>query len=273
MMTMLIAIFVGLPVLATLLTYTLFCYEETNRTGQPLQPLLRLASRTAVKSALSEALILALHPVGLWPGLWRSPSSNSAPIVVLVHGLFHNPSAWALFRRWFHAHGLATACFHYPSWGSGDFTRTVADLRAYVETLRAEHPERDIHLVGHSLGGLLLRAAVADLSSHPNIKSLTTLGTPFHGSKLAPFALHSLGRFIWHESPTVQNVAALPFPEKIQGLALWSRADNMVLPNPALRCDLPGWKNRETADISHIAMLHSREIFREVLEAITRAAR
>ncbi len=262
----------GLPVLTTLLTYTLFCYEEANRTGQPLAIFLKLACRAAFRSTLSETLIFVLHPVGLWPGLWRRPRPGTSPLVILVHGLFHNPSAWILFRRWFHARGVATSCVGYPSWGGRDLEQVIADVRDHVDRLRRENPGRDIHLVGHSLGGLVLRAAVADLAPNPSIKSLTTLGTPFLGSKLAPFALHSLGRFIWHDSPSVREVAARPFPTNIQGQALWSRADNMVLPNSALWCEVPGWKNQETASISHIAMLHSREVFEDVMKVMRAAS-
>ncbi|NCD24219.1 MAG: alpha/beta fold hydrolase [Deltaproteobacteria bacterium] len=270
-MTIIVLFVLGIPALATLLTYTLFCYEEANRTGQDLGYFLKLGSLAAIRSALSEALVLALHPLGLWPGLWRDAQPGTAPVVVMVHGLFHNPSAWILFRRWFHARGFATACIGYSSWGAADLDQTIANVRQRVERIRQEHPGREIHLLGHSLGGLLLRAAVAELSCCPEIKTLTTLGAPFQGSKLAPFAMHSLGRFIWHESPTIRHLAALPFPKSIQGLALWSRADNMVLPTSALRCPIPGWKNQKTADISHIAMLHSREIFEETLRTIQAA--
>ena len=37
------------------------------------------------------------------------------------------------------------------------------------------------------------------------------------------------------------------------------------MPNDALRCGLPGCEERETAPVSHVAMIHSRSVFEEVL--------
>ena len=253
------------------LSYTFFCYEEANQRGHSLAPLAGMAVRSIARSVWSEMLILVLHPLGMYPRLWRAPSSARGPLVILVHGLFHNPSAWLFFRPQLHRNGFATACFGYSSWGP-DFETTVAELRAYVLELIAENPEREIHLVGHSMGGLLLRAAVAYLEPGHPIRSLTTLGTPFRGSKLAPFALHSIGRFLCYECPTVRQVAALPFPAAIQGLCLFSPADDMVLPHVALRCTLPGWIEEETAAISHVAMLMSRSVRERVTLALREAA-
>lgn len=257
--------FVGLVIL---LTYTLYCYEEANQSGRPLAPFLAMAGRTALRSAASELLIVALHPLGLWPGLWAKPTGGR-PLVVLVHGLFHNPGAWFLFRRRLHARGFATACFGYASWGA-EWDATVAELKEYLKKLPGE--EREIHLVGHSLGGLLLRSALADMRD-PRIRTLVTLGTPFWGSKLSPFALSSLGRHLGFRGETVTRVAGLPTPDHVRCLALRSPADNMVLPNSALRCGLPGWEERETRPVSHVAMLHAKEVFEEAVDWISAPVR
>jgi pimeloyl-ACP methyl ester carboxylesterase len=256
----LLLILAGFVGIVTLLTYTLYCYEETNRSGRPLAPFLAMAGRTALRSVASELAVVALHPFGLWPGLWSRPTQGR-PLVILVHGLFHNPGAWALFRHRLHARGWATACFAYASWGT-DWEPVVENLKRYLKNLAESHPHEDMHLVGHSMGGLLLRCALADLDE-PRIRTLVTLGTPFEGSKLSPFALSSLGRYLRYRGETVSRIASLPTPGKLRCLALRSPADNMVLPNSALRCGLAGWEERQTRPVSHVAMLHSREVFEE----------
>lgn len=263
MITFLLTLVVATVLLVTLLTFTIFCYEETNRTGQPLGRFLALAGRTVARSIVSECLIVVLHPMGLWPGLWSAPTEGKS-LVVLVHGLFHNPGAWVLFRRRLRARGHGAACFGYASWGT-EWETAVEGLRAYLDDLLRAHPGRDVHLVGHSMGGLLLRAALPKLADDRAVRSLVTLGTPYGGSKLSPFALTSLGRYLGHKGETVRAVAALPVPPHIRYLALRSPADNMVLPNDALRCGLPGCEERETAPVSHVAMIHSRSVFEEVL--------
>lgn len=262
MITFLLTAFLTLTLLLALLTYTLFCYEECNQTGKPLGPFLVLAGKTALRSIASEIVILLLHPVGLWPRLWKEPT-DGRDLVVLVHGLFHNQSAWVLFRRWMQAHGFAAVCVSYASWGA-EWDETVAALRKDLESLLAAHPDREVHLVGHSMGGLLLWSALAQLEDSSRIKSFVTMGTPFAGSKLSPFALTSLGRYLDYQGETVRAVTQQHLPSHVRRLALHSPADNMVLPNAALRCTAPGWQELTTRPVSHVAMLHSREVFREV---------
>jgi hypothetical protein len=57
----------------------------------------------------------------------------------------------------------------------------------------------------------------------------------------------------------------------VRRLAIYSPADNMVLPNTALRCPAPGWNESQTGPISHVAMLHSRETFQAVMNWIEKS--
>ncbi len=270
MIAVLLTLFLGTTLVLSLLTYTLFCYEESNQSGKPLPPFLALAAQTFLRSAVSETAILILHPLGFYPRLWKG-ATEGKDLVVLAHGLFHNQSAWILFRSWLHGRGFSTACLSYASWGT-QWDETVAGVREDLKSLLARHPNRDVHLIGHSMGGLLLWSALAQLEDRDSarIKSLITMGTPFAGSKLSPFALTSLGRYLGYEGETVRRVAALPLPTHVRRLALHSPADNMVLPNAALRCTAPGWNETRTGPVSHVAMLHSREVFREVARWIDR---
>lgn len=271
MITFLLTLILCTALLLALLTYTLFCYEESNQSGEPIGPFLALAAKTTLRSIASEILILVLHPVGLWPRLWKEPTEGKA-LVVLAHGLFHNQSAWVIFRRWLHGLGFGTTCLSYASWGR-QWDETVAALRDDLKRLLDRHPDRDVHLVGHSMGGLLLWAALAELDDRDQrrVKTLVTMGTPFAGSKLSPFALSSLGRYLGYQGQTVRQVTDLPLPAHVRRLALSSPADNMVLPNTALRCAAPGWCEKKTGPVSHVAMLHSREVFREVADWIQKA--
>ena len=269
MIIFLLCLLLTVTLVLSLLTYTLFCYEESNQSGKPLPAFLALASRTFLRSVASEFVILLLHPLGLYPGLWKKPSPGR-DLVVLTHGLFHNQSAWVVFRRWLHGRGFSSACLSYPSWGT-QWDETVAAVRNDVQNLLDRYPDRNVHLVGHSMGGLLLWSALAQLEDRDRVKSLVTMGTPFAGSKLSPFALSSLGRYLAYQGETVRRVTDLPLPTHVRRLSLYSPADNMVLPNSALRCAAPGWNENQTGPVSHVAMLHSREAFQKVMDWIEKS--
>ena len=251
----------GVSVLGTLISSALFCYEESTRTGKPAMPLLNLCLRAAPLGILSQAAMFCLYPLGLWPGLWSRPTSGK-DLVVMVHGLFHNAGAWALFRHRLHSKGYATACFSYSSWGT-ELEEVVRNLQEYLRDLAARNPGRNIHLVGHSLGGLLLRAALGSMETPENVRSVVTLGAPFGGSKLSPFAFQSLGRYLQYDGETVRRLAALPHPGHVRALALYSPVDGQVLPGDALHCSAPGWVEKETAPVSHVSMLYAESVFED----------
>lgn len=266
MITLFLIIILGLPLASALLTYTLYCYEQANQQGVSLGQLLPDVLRTAVKSYLYECMMLVLHPLGLWPDLWSKPKAGQ-PIVILVHGLFHNQSGWIFYRHWLEAQGYSVACYRYPSWRT-DLESVESSLKEYLEQIMTNHPDQPIHLVGHSLGGLLLRATLTHLTNVRPIKTLVTLGTPYQGSKLAPFALNSLGRFLTFQGETIQEINSRTVPSHIQYLALRVPVDNMVLPNSALYCHLPQCTEQITSHCSHIAMLYSKNIFLTILHWI-----
>ena len=62
-------------------------------------------------------------------------------------------------------------------------------LAAFVDELLAESGHSKVHLIGHSQGGLDARYLVNVLGYGDRVASLTTIGTPHHGTPLADAAL------------------------------------------------------------------------------------
>ncbi len=106
------------------------------------------------------------------------------PLVVLVHGLLMTGLDLTLLARRLRRCGFATRIFSYAS-VRGDIDDSVERLYRFVAAL---HPVT-LHLVGHSLGGLLIRLL---LDRHPELPPgrVVTIGTPHNGSVVA--------RRLWH---------------------------------------------------------------------------
>jgi Alpha/beta hydrolase family len=107
--------------------------------------------------------------------------------VLLVHGMGRTPlSMWRLARA-LRRTGMATELFGYvAAWQT--FEQIAVRLRARIETMA----DGDYVVIGHSLGGLLLRAAVAALPADVHRpRRIIMLATPNHSPRLAQRFEHS----------------------------------------------------------------------------------
>ncbi len=122
--------------------------------------------------------------------------------VVVIPGLWMNGIECTLFRhRLVNDHGFNTCQYAYRTVHEG-ITENVEKLSAYLKTIRSE----SIHLVGHSLGGVLaLKYLMAEAAEHPvdfRIGRVVCLGSPLTGSRAArgflrlPWGAEFLGQMI-----------------------------------------------------------------------------
>ena len=151
----------------------------------------------ALGNPLAQAMELRAGgvPLSLSPGSLKEELPSAGPhILLLVHGLCMNDAQW---RRSGHDHGafLAQALGATPiylRYNSGLHIsvsgRALALLLEQLVAAWPVPPER-ITIVGHSMGGLVARSAVAvgqamGLSWTGRLRELVFLGTPHHGAPL-----------------------------------------------------------------------------------------
>lgn len=104
--------------------------------------------------------------------------------VVLVHGLWMSGWAMALLARRLRRRGYQTYCFCYPSMHRA-LDANAAALQDFVRSVPGER----VHLVGHSLGGLVIRKSLSERQPNPRIGRVVSLGSPLRGSHVAGWAL------------------------------------------------------------------------------------
>lgn len=126
----------------------------------------------------------------------------TTPIVWYVHGAHASPRSFAYLKTLLPAHESHSIAY------SSD-TPAMQTLAEMVDL--AEACERPIHVVGHSLGGVL---ALALSKRVPSVERVVTLSAPFGGSKVAStmrwFIRHQLFDDIHPHSTLMQMVARGP---------------------------------------------------------------
>lgn len=106
-------------------------------------------------------------------------------VVVLQHGMLR--TAWSLWRleRALEQHGFEVFNPSYPS-TSARIEDHAAALEAGLEAYLRDHPgpAPDLGFVGHSMGGLVIRAYLARPTAR-HAQACVFLGTPHRGAQLA----------------------------------------------------------------------------------------
>ena len=119
---------------------------------------------------------------------------DSGETTVLVHGLFHRAAVMRNFAKTLAAHHQQCVCYDYPTTRT-DIAGSAAGLKRFLKTLLDSAPERKINLVTHSLGGLIVRAALTapdDPLPPERFKYIVMLAPPNHGSAAARRAAEKL---------------------------------------------------------------------------------
>lgn len=251
-------------VILTCLTYTLFCasagrspyglYLKERSQGKTLLWILQ----GVLSGILSSAMVLLSSPLQFYRRLWHPVPNHLCPLppVLLVHGVYHNPSAWILYRAWLKRAGFSNVyAFGYSSFGK-TFEDILEELDAMVEEISNAFTGRPVILIGHSLGGLLSRFCAIRHENTGRIAAVVTLGTPHRGSRLAAFGFGKLARSLGYRGDLIRRIEGEAQPSQIPCLAVFSPIDNMVLPSDSLRIAVQGWTCYESAPLSHVALLY-----------------
>jgi pimeloyl-ACP methyl ester carboxylesterase len=159
--------------------------------------------------------------------------------VVLVHGFAGSSTIWFAIRRDLGADGRTIVSFDYPPWASS--VDGLADrLIDTVEDVLAVTGAAKVHLVGHSLGGVVIGLALTRGRLAGRVDLVVTLGSPFSGSPWAGLVpVCPLVRALRPGSPLLRRLAAAPAPAGVRWLAFASKVDAIV---PAHRAVPANWQ-------------------------------
>jgi pimeloyl-ACP methyl ester carboxylesterase len=194
-------------------------------------------------------------------------------VVVFLHGLWlHGPESILLRRRLQRDFRLEVEVFHYPS-----VAASMAEVTARLQAFIARRAPHELHLVGHSLGGLIAYRFLERFPEQPPGR-VVFLGTPALGSRAAievsrmQWARALLGRCVAEELLTERRrewsgrrdlgIIAGTLPAGLGQLFVhFDEASDGSVGLSETR--LPGATDHLTLPVSHFGMLLSARVARE----------
>ena len=210
---------------------------------------------------------LMLRPFGWGRAAIAAGPARRTP-VILLHGLFQNRSCLFLLQWRLRAAGYdRVVSLNTPAWRELD--RLVDEIATAVAKVRHASGADRVHLVGHSMGGILARCYLQRPDGADTVSGCVTLGTPHRGTKLAPYAMSRHGRNLGPASPLLARLNRAPLPAGVRFTAIASRHDNIIV--PAEHARMKGADTVELNDLGHTSLLFSRRAADAVVAALDNA--
>lgn len=191
-----------------------------------------------------------------------SPAHRGQRGVVFVHGYLCNRGAWNPWLQHLVREGSPFIALDLSA-PFGRIEEGVPQIEAAVAQITQATGLAPV-VVAHSMGGLALRAWMAQAGDPARVHRWVTLGSPHHGTWTAHFGHTPNARQLCPGSPWLRQLErAVPPAWHARAVCFFSNADNMVFPPQT--ATLPGADNRLLPGLAHVQMLMRPELIRAVL--------
>ena len=220
--------------------------------------------RSRVTETVATLREVALMPRDITPVVPAQVAPHT-DVVVLVHGFFASAGVFRPMRRHLVADtGAKVASFtHAPGAGIERIARSLAKI--------VDRIPRDcrVHLVGHSLGGLVARWYVQELGGHARVTQTISLGSPFGGTERVRRLRFLVGADLCRTSPILARLRARAHEHDVPHMSVVADADLMIVPRESAvfpRGDVVVLPGR-----GHNSLLFDPESITQVVDRVRRA--
>ncbi len=218
-------------------------------------------------------------------GLWRplnflsdnrmglyltEPYAPDRTPVIFVYGIGGSPQDWRYFIENFDRSRHQLWFFHYPS--GMRLPRVAGALALSLRAMKHRHGFSECHVVAHSMGGLVSRAAICQAVTDEGVNFIpkfVSISTPWGGHKAAESGIRHLKKPVpsWLDvrpgSDFLLSLYATPLPQgtthdliygSIEKRSMWMKEDNDGVVTVASETDLR--VQRSTSSFTHLKREH-----------------
>jgi len=186
--------------------------------------------------------------------------------IILVHGLVDNRSIFTLLRRTLRRRGFGRILTLNYSPFTQDVRSVATRLGTLVEEICEETGYERVHVIGHSLGGVVARYYVQRLGGDARVHTLCTLGSPHAGTYAARLLPQGVVAQLRPGSELMQELAE-PAPGcRTRFVAFWSDLDHVIVPQRSAEIAHPDLivRNVPLRGVGHMSLPIHRRVVHEI---------
>jgi triacylglycerol lipase len=199
-------------------------------------------------------------------GLVVGDVEASGTPILLVHGMVDNRSVFTVLRRALRRRGFRQVVGINYSPLTRDVRLAATQLATRVEGICEASGFERIHVIGHSMGGLIARYYVQRLGGDERVHTLVTLGTPHEGTLPAYLVPGRRARQLRPDSDLIEELRE-PAPGcRTRFVGVWSDLDQMIAPKQGARVDHPDLEARNVLvrGVGHMSLPVHGSAVREI---------
>ena len=186
--------------------------------------------------------------------------------ILLVHGMVDNRSIFTVLRRALRRRGFGriwTMNYHVLT---HDLRAASRRLAANVESICEQTGYERIHVVGHSMGGVVARYYVQRMGGDARVHTLVTLGSPHQGTRAARLLPRGVLRQLQPGSDVLAELQEPATGCRTRFVAFWSDLDALISPKRAARIEHPDLNTRNilVRGVGHMSLPIDRRVTREI---------
>ncbi|GAA2800712.1 esterase/lipase family protein [Kribbella solani] len=227
-----------------------------------------------VVNRAGSALPARLNLAGLGPaqrGLLVSNVRAAGTPILLAHGIIDNHTIFALLRRHLVRRGFGSIHTFSYSPLTLDVRSTAERMGHEIEAICAESGSDQIHVIGHSLGGLIARYYVQRLGGDARVHTCLTLGTPHQGTVAAKLLPWPLVKQVRPDSDLMTELAE-PAPGcRTRFISYYSDVDQLIVPQRRGRIRHPDLvaNNVRVHGVGHLSLPFHSDVVHGITDVLT----
>jgi len=246
-------------------TFLLAIYDALNFKKEKLDNIF-----TIVREILKETVLTFVSIITYIPGfinydnLFLKKKNKQYLPVLLVHGYTMNRACFLFIHLRLAIDGFRvfTVNLYPPFLSIEELSERVADK---VDEITDKTGEKEVYLIGHSMGGLVARYYVNSPRGTGRVKQIITIATPHRGTRIAVLGNGKNAREMIPESEFLKQ---LNNTHHLPTLAIWSTLDNLIIPPEYATLD--GMQNIALPFQGHLSLLYSNLVYKHIYNYLTK---